>query len=160
MSTNLVEPERLHTILSMCLEWRRSKATRPKAHARARAPTPKHVYVWTHTHTHTQKYVMLIAFPQHSGFANAPQCYVIRTLPVVLPDILYMDRNMWLCYSKWTAVLCRKSTYLSTLVTWHNGMKTNWQTRFLVYCAVLYSHALRWHDATLRILTYWLHTGN
>jgi hypothetical protein len=34
--------------------------------------------------THSE-YVVLIAFPrQKNGYANAPQCYVIRTLPVLL----------------------------------------------------------------------------
>ena len=35
-------------------------------------------------HTHIQKYVIIIAFPQHNGFLNAPRCYVIRTLSVLL----------------------------------------------------------------------------
>ena len=35
------------------------------------------------THTHTDKYAILIAFHGNSGFVNAPQCYVIRTLHLV-----------------------------------------------------------------------------
>ena len=36
------------------------------------------------THTHTDKYAILIAFHGNSGFVNAPQCYVIRTLHLLL----------------------------------------------------------------------------
>jgi len=35
------------------------------------------------TNTHSE-YVILIAFPRNNGYANAPQCYVIRTLHVLL----------------------------------------------------------------------------
>ena len=38
----------------------------------------------TGTHAHTDKYVILIAFPRQQWFANASQCYVIRTLHVLL----------------------------------------------------------------------------
>jgi len=38
------------------------------------------------TNSHSE-YVLLIAFPLHNGCTNAPQCYVIRTLPVLF-DIL------------------------------------------------------------------------
>ena len=36
----------------------------------------------THTHTHSQ-YVILIVLPLQQWFKNMPQCYVIRTLPVL-----------------------------------------------------------------------------
>jgi hypothetical protein len=35
------------------------------------------------TDTHSE-YVIHIAFHGNNGYANAPQCYVIRTLPVLL----------------------------------------------------------------------------
>jgi hypothetical protein len=35
------------------------------------------------TGTHSQ-YVILVAFPHNSGYVNAPQCYVVQTLPVLL----------------------------------------------------------------------------
>jgi hypothetical protein len=38
----------------------------------------------TCTLAHTDKYVILIAFPRQKWFANAPQCYVIRTLSLLL----------------------------------------------------------------------------
>jgi hypothetical protein len=46
----------------------------------------KQGYMHTHacTHTHTHKYVICIAFPWQQQFTNAPQCYIIRTLPVFL----------------------------------------------------------------------------
>ena len=36
------------------------------------------------TNTHSD-YVILTAFPLNNGSANAPQIYVIRTLPVLFP---------------------------------------------------------------------------
>ena len=48
--------------------------------------TPTRPGTRTHarTHTHAQKYLILIDFTRQQWFANAPQCYVIRTLPVLL----------------------------------------------------------------------------
>ena len=50
-------------------------------------PTCTHTHALTHTHVHararTHKYIILIAFPQQQWLANTPQCYVIRTLPVL-----------------------------------------------------------------------------
>ena len=43
----------------------------------------------THTHSHTC--VILIGFHDNSGYRNAPLCYVIRTLPVLL--VLYTRRS-------------------------------------------------------------------
>ena len=37
----------------------------------------------THTHTHSHKHVILIDFHGNSCLVNAPQCYVMRTLPVL-----------------------------------------------------------------------------
>ena len=38
-------------------------------------------------HTHTEIYV-IIAFPLQQLIANTPQCYVIRTLPVLLNNLV------------------------------------------------------------------------
>jgi hypothetical protein len=53
----------------------------------------KHVVQPPHarTYTHTHNYVIFIAFPQQQWFANVPQCYVIRTLSVLI--IIYMPQN-------------------------------------------------------------------
>jgi hypothetical protein len=90
MSKNVLESERLQMTM-----WRRdacwfSKVTRAQAQASALVSTltpthaRNHTHVLTHTHTHTQKYIRLIAIYGHSGSANAPQCYVIRPLLVLL----------------------------------------------------------------------------
>jgi hypothetical protein len=76
MSKNMVEPERPQTI------WRIRVACPKATRAQARARSHTH----THTHTHTHKYVILIAFPLQQWFANAPQCYVLHTLPVLFSD--------------------------------------------------------------------------
>jgi hypothetical protein len=44
----------------------------------------------SHTHTHTHKY----AFPHQQCFVNAPQCYVVRTLPVLLYIQAQMIRRL------------------------------------------------------------------
>jgi hypothetical protein len=70
MSKNVVEPERPQVaIWRMRVECWISKATRAQAHASARAPTLTHAGV---------------LFLGSSGFGNAPQCCIIRTLPVLL----------------------------------------------------------------------------
>ena len=62
MWKNIVEPDRVHTtIWRMCIECRICEAT----------------------HTHSD-YAIRIACHCNNGCTNAPQCYVIRTLPVLL----------------------------------------------------------------------------
>ena len=72
--------------------------------------TPKHPGTHIHkhkrvsgrarTHTHKEKYIILIAFPWQLWLANAPQCYVIRTLRVLystykqVKSILYYHEIM------------------------------------------------------------------
>jgi hypothetical protein len=78
-------------------KWRHNMAHTPcmldkqdyiHAHActRSRARTP------TRTYARTGKYVMLIAFPRQQWFANVPQYYVIRALPV-----LFNLGARWVC---------------------------------------------------------------
>jgi hypothetical protein len=55
-----------------------SKAIHAYVHSHA------HALGHTYTHTHTHKYVIFIAFARQQWFANAPQCYVIRTLCIFL----------------------------------------------------------------------------
>jgi hypothetical protein len=38
----------------------------------------------THTHTHTHRIFNTYCFHGKNGYVNAPRCYVIRTLPVLL----------------------------------------------------------------------------
>jgi hypothetical protein len=42
------------------------------------------MHTYSSARAHTQKYLTLTAFNCINGFANAPQCYVIRTLHVLL----------------------------------------------------------------------------
>ena len=79
MLKNMMEPERPHTGL-----WRRvacwiSKATRAQAQDSAPAPTS------TRTNVHAHRNISdLLHFHSYDDFANAPLCYVTRTLPVLL----------------------------------------------------------------------------
>jgi hypothetical protein len=63
-----------------------------------------HPHPHTHTHTdarmhwhppplpsHTQKYVILIAFHSNSGYVNAPQSYIIHTLPLLLNTVFAIE---------------------------------------------------------------------
>jgi hypothetical protein len=38
-------------------------------------------------HAHILKYVIFIPFPRQQWFANAPECYIIRTLSVLYPHV-------------------------------------------------------------------------
>jgi hypothetical protein len=46
------------------------------------------------THTHTQNMQYLLLFHWNNGCTNAPQCYVIRTLSVLLV-IIFNTKNIW-----------------------------------------------------------------
>ena len=66
--------------------------TSPRAPAQARTRARTH----THTHTHTHKCVAFIAFPRQKWFATVPQCYVIRTLSVLLYLINQIINTLYL----------------------------------------------------------------
>ena len=55
-----------------------SKATCTHLHAHSHAPGH------THARTHAHLFIYLLFFHGNNAFVNAPQCYVIRTLPVLL----------------------------------------------------------------------------
>ena len=63
-----------------------------RIHARKHTLAPVHS---TYTHTHTNMYYLLL-FHYNSGFVNAPQCYVIRMLPVLF--ILLKCSECFECY--------------------------------------------------------------
>ena len=84
MSKNEAESER-----AQMTRWRRVacwiiKATGAQAEAYAHAPS------------HTQNYVILfLRFHYNNGYVNAPQCYVMRTLPVLfIMQMNYKLRNV------------------------------------------------------------------
>ena len=66
-----------------------SKDIRAQAHASAHAPTHAHARTHqcaAHARTPTHKYL----FHRNSGYVNASQCYVIRTLAVLLGIELFI----------------------------------------------------------------------
>ena len=89
MSKNVVEPERPQAIWRKRVTWWITKTTRAKAHVSAHAPTHKRTHprasertgARTRTRTVHNSYLLLI--DGNSGFKNALQCYVIRTLRVL-----------------------------------------------------------------------------
>ena len=72
-----------------------SKSTCTHAHS--------HAHALGHTHAHTHNYVIFIAFSRDQWFANAPQCYVIRTLSVLL--VFRISR--FLSLSKYTTIFLK-----------------------------------------------------
>ena len=80
-----------------------------RQYTRKHTPAPVHPHTYTqacirtHTraHIHTQKYVTLVVFFFHDDdcFVNAPQCYVIRTLPVLLMLSSIYDMTVILSHS-------------------------------------------------------------
>ena len=53
-----------------------------------RSLAPAHAHAFGRPHAHADMYYLLL-FHYNSGYANAPQCYVIRTLSVLLLLVLY-----------------------------------------------------------------------
>ena len=78
MFKNMAEPERTQALRRLRVAfW-----IKEQAHARTRSCN--HTHTRERAQTHTQKYVIFIAFHGNSGSVNAPQCYVTRTLHVLL----------------------------------------------------------------------------
>jgi hypothetical protein len=79
---NIVEPEMPQMAIWRSVSCWISKATHAQAHASARTPTPTHARTnaLAHKYRNTQD---LLLFHSNNGFMNAPQYYVLRTLPVL-----------------------------------------------------------------------------
>jgi hypothetical protein len=92
MFKNIVKPQRTKIIWRLRVAYWISKLTR--ASTGSRPYTHTHIHTRTHDRTrmfsptlaraHTQKYIIHVAFCRNGGSANAPQCYFIYTLPVLL----------------------------------------------------------------------------
>ena len=78
LDTNMAGLVRLHA--------RKDTPVYPHPHTDTHACTHNYPRARTHahTHTHTEKYVYLLLYQGNNGFVNAPHCYVIHTLPVLL----------------------------------------------------------------------------
>ena len=89
----MVEPE--VTIWRVRVASWISKATRTHAHAHAHAPghLQTHTHANARVHTNTRKYVILF-FHGNSGYVNALQYYVTRTLRVLLRSIRVLGQRM------------------------------------------------------------------
>ena len=57
---------------------------RTQMHTSTRPGIRMHARMQARALTRTDKYIILIAFTRQKLFANAPQCYIIRTLPHLL----------------------------------------------------------------------------
>jgi hypothetical protein len=53
-----------------------------EGYTRARRRIHQHEH--SRVRTHTQEYVIQLALPREQWFANALQCYITRTLPVLI----------------------------------------------------------------------------
>ena len=154
MLKNMVEPKRpLKTIRWRIACWI-SKTICAQAHVCAHAPTP--IQPSTHTHTnaracvracmdartnmhalthvsaHTHKYVLLMAFHDNSGFVNAAQCYVTRTLPVL--SVSEKSLEVWGSYADVIAVIWAVMLY--SVVEVHKHFRRIW----CISCQGRWSH--------------------
>jgi len=82
----------------LCLLWDVEKYCRGEQAtdgnmAHPRCMLDNYGYKHTHTRTHTQNMHCLF-FHSNNGYANVPQCYVIRTLPVLYHNT---NHNMNVC---------------------------------------------------------------
>ena len=86
MSQNLVETEgpQMTSQYGACalLTGLAMLYARMRMHMPTRSDT--HMHARTRSHAHTVPNVIFTAFIRQNGFVNAAQCYVIRTLPVLL----------------------------------------------------------------------------
>ena len=88
MSKSVMEPEGPQ--MTSQHDSRALHARYARLHARTRMHTPTHPdshtrHAITRARTHTRAHIFtLIAFPWQPSFANAPQCYVMRTSLVLL----------------------------------------------------------------------------
>jgi hypothetical protein len=94
------------------------------AHAHAHAPEHTHVCKRACTHG----YVIFVIFPREQWFAQAPYCYVIRTLPVLFKclyqhQVINFDRAYRTGYVKemfvWNGYTCIKSRLYTFVLTWN-----------------------------------------
>jgi hypothetical protein len=90
MSKNVVDTEGPQMTTQYGAYALRAGLARLHAHMRMHTPTRSvtHMHSRTRKHALTDQYVIFIVFHGMNGFVNAPYCYVIRTLPV----LLYLDR--------------------------------------------------------------------
>jgi hypothetical protein len=114
----LVEPEAINdvTIRRICIACWIVKTTRTRIYTPTLPGTHTHARTYTRIRTHTNQCTILIAFPLQQWFANAPQYYVIRTLPVCLSVLsyhLYVNR-----YADLLALWRKPTTCTKTLVVY------------------------------------------
>ena len=92
-SKNVVEPEKPYiTTRRMRFACCKSKCIRAHVHANARLPP----YTYSHTHIHIEIGLCDIycVFHSNNGFLNAPHCYFIRTMPVLLEENQQKDEDI------------------------------------------------------------------
>ena len=91
-----------------------------------------HAYTPTTPGTHTGKYVILIAFPWQQWFANAPQCYVIRTLRVFM-QTAHRNAVLFNCEVPvlWSREQRRTSRRYQLVLCWHGRYLDNLLSAFL-----------------------------
>ena len=108
------------------------KVTCARTHEHAHAQsTQTHARTQARAHAHTQKYVTFSVFPRPQWFANAPQCYVIHTLPVLF------------CAVYFTSALSALTTY-SLLFTLCATRLNIWKILDPKALTRIYLHTINW----------------
>ena len=125
--------------------------------------TRPRVRVHALTHAHTDQWVILIAFPRQQLFANAPQCYVVRTLPVFfyLSTLLLNVWHIPLLSTDFVLVSCVLFTRLENIHTVSLSVFFSWPTSLmavaeswvLFFTLFIFSINHWWHQHLLTFLT-------
>ena len=113
-----------------------SQATRAHEHAHYQAQVnhARTEHTRTHTHTHTYEYTIYVAFPRQQWFANAPQCYVIRTMFVVLTNRTFNWVYPRAPPPEVKTVSYKKNSYLLLNRKVHHRINKQTRFLFLLYC--------------------------
>ena len=97
--------------------------------------------IHTHTHTHTQVVWYALLFHRKDGCTNAPQCYVIRTLPVLCT--VYLLRN--------TLTSKTEATYERIIL--YRTLKLVWETRDCIHLA---QDNDQWRVLMVKVKNFWI----
>ena len=143
----MLENRVVHEIISKNMEPGGHKLRHNMVHTSSRLDRHGHMHARVHTH----KYVIFIAFPRQQLYANAPQCYVTRTMSVLFKCIFYPFRSAWL----WHLIISHGKTGLtdgpgkSLLIDTLKGLQTSGSSphcndgRICTWPAVATTHSLQ-----------------
>ena len=96
-------------------------AGKARLYTRIRMHTPTLPGTRTHERAPTHKYVIFIAFPRQQWFANAPVCYVMRTLSFWMSNLAATRKHFSLCpfttprHCDWATFIVKRHKWIISL---------------------------------------------